>query len=133
MPNSACFNPAGNGGCSRAPLTKCPDGTSMRSARPGRAFSRVGILVFSKNTETSKTGDAGARGTDPAPRRDDRLRVPGTRLQVLLQEGPTRVGPVPRKLPEAWYPVPGAVTVCRQSSAPASGYSRPAPPGCSAA
>src|SRR5262245_46206839 len=46
MPKSASSRPAGNGGASRLPLTKCRSATGIAPARPGRTSAADGIVVL---------------------------------------------------------------------------------------
>ena len=57
MPKTARSVPAGNGGSSRAPVTKWVSGTGMRSWRPGSASAADGKpRFFDPNMRGSSSG-----------------------------------------------------------------------------
>ena len=50
MPNTACCRPAGNGGFSGWPLTKCFGGTLIASSRPGSVLcDEISLVAFFMN------------------------------------------------------------------------------------
>src|SRR5262249_3578944 len=64
MPKVASSIPAGKGGVSRAPVTKCSSGTGMAAARPGSASSFETIDTLCRPNIDSPPCDAGGLQDD---------------------------------------------------------------------